>query len=213
MDKNKYSIIRMKMERTAEALRHNNMSCECTESREEALEIVKEYLKLGDSIAVGGSVTLDEVGVLELLRSGPYRFLDRYREGLSPEEKQQIFRQAFSADVFFSSANAITENGELYNVDGTCNRVAPMLFGPTSVIVIAGYNKIVRDLDEAKRRVCEIAAPANATRLHCGTPCTVIGKCADCDSADRICASTVIMARQRVKNRVKVILVGEEFGY
>ena len=210
MDKNKYEIIRLKMERTAEALRDNNMYCECVDSTEEALEVVESLLNEGDTVAVGGSMTLEEIGVLDMLRSGNYNFLDRYKDGA---DVQKIFRDSFFADVYLTSSNAITENGELYNVDGNANRVAAMTFGPKSVIVVAGYNKIVKDLDAAKVRVQEIAAPANATRLGCETPCTKTGHCMNCASPKRICATTVIMARQRVQNRIKVILVGEELGY
>lgn len=210
MDKNKYDIIRLKMERTAEALRDNNMYCECVDSAEEALEVIESLMCEGDTVAVGGSMTLSEMGVLDMLRSGKYNFLDRY----APDaDVQKIFRDSFFADVYLTSSNAITENGELYNVDGNSNRVAALVFGPKSVIVVAGYNKIVKDTEAAKVRVQEIAAPANAKRLGCETPCTKTGHCMNCASPQRICATTVIMARQRVQNRVKVILVGEELGY
>ena len=210
MDRNKYDVIRLKMERTAEALRDNNMYCECVDSVEEALEVVESMLNDGDTVAVGGSMTLEEIGVLDLLRGGRYNFLDRYENGA---DVQKIFRDSFSADVYLTSSNAITEDGELYNVDGNGNRVAAMTFGPKAVIVVAGYNKIVKDIDAAKVRVQEIAAPANATRLSCETPCTKTGHCMNCASPRRICATAVIMGRQRVQNRVKVILVGEELGY
>ncbi len=210
MDRNKYDVIRLKMERTAEALRDNNMYCECVDSIEEALEVVESMLNDGDTVAVGGSMTLDEIGVLDLLRGGRYNFLDRYETGA---DVQKIFRDSFSADVYLTSSNAITEDGELYNVDGNGNRVAAMTFGPKTVIVVAGYNKIVKDIEAAEVRVQEIAAPANATRLSCETPCTKTGHCMNCASPRRICATAVIMGRQRVQNRVKVILVGEELGY
>lgn len=210
MDKNKYDIIRLKMERTAEALRDNNMYCECVDSTEEALEIIESFLNEGDTVAVGGSMTLDDMGVLDMLRDGRYNFLDRYEEGA---DVQKIFRDSFSADVYLTSSNAITENGELYNVDGNGNRVAALIFGPKSVIVVAGYNKIVKDIEAAKVRVQEIAAPANATRLGCQTPCTKTGHCMNCASPQRICATAVITGRQRVQNRIKVILIGEELGY
>ncbi len=210
MDKNKYDIIRLKMERTAEALRDNNMYCECVDSTEEALEIIESFLNEGDTVAVGGSMTLDDMAVLDMLRDGRYNFLDRYEEGA---DVQKIFRDSFSADVYLTSSNAITENGELYNVDGNGNRVAALIFGPKSVIVVAGYNKIVKDIEAAKVRVQEIAAPANATRLGCQTPCTKTGHCMNCASPQRICATAVITGRQRVQNRIKVILIGEELGY
>ena len=213
MDKNKYDIIRLKMERTANALRKNNMICEIAENTEEALEIVTDLLNDGDTVAVGGSQTLFEAGIIEMLRAGNYRFLDRYAPGLTREQLDDVHHSVFCADVFLTSSNAITEKGELYNVDGTGNRVAAMLYGPRSVIVITGFNKIVRDLDAAKTRVEEIAAPANCVRLHMNTPCTELGKCANCNVDGRICADTVVIGRQRVKDRIKVVLVGEELGY
>ena len=213
MDKNKFEIVRLRMERTAEALRKNNMYCECADSKEEALEIITELLGEGDTVAVGGSMTLFEAGVIDMLRDGSYNFLDRYEKGLSREEIQSIFVKSFSADAYITSTNAITEKGELYNVDGNGNRVAAMLYGPESVIVVAGCNKIVRDLDAAKARVEEIAAPANCVRLNMGTPCTTAGKCCHCSSENKICCDTVIMGKQRIKDRIKVILVGEELGY
>lgn len=213
MDKNKYEIIKIKMQRTAEALRKNNFYCECAESTQDALEIVKSLISEGDSISAGGSMTLVETGVLDLIRNGKYNFYDRNVAGLSKEEIDDIYLKSFSCDAYFTSSNAITENGELFNIDGNSNRVAAMLYGPKSVIVIAGYNKIVKDIDAAKRRLEEIAAPANAVRLNTGTPCTVTGKCCNCSSDNRICANTVIMSHQRRKDRVKVILVAEELGY
>lgn len=213
MDKNKYEIIRLRMERTAGALRKNNMYCVCADTSAELPDIISDLLSPSDTVSVGGSMTLFETGIIDLLRNGPYNFLDRYVPGLSPEQIQNIYTNTFSADAFLSSTNAITENGELYNVDGNGNRVAAMIYGPKSVIIIAGYNKIVKDLDEAKTRVEEFAAPSNARRLNTGTPCTVCGKCMNCSNENRICADTVILGRQRIKDRIKVILVGEELGY
>ena len=167
MDKNKYEIVRLRMERTAKALRRNNMVCECAENAAEALDILQDMLDDGSVIAVGGSMSLMEAGVLDELRAGDYHFLDRYEKGLTREQIKQIFRDSFSADVYITSTNAVTENGELYNVDGNGNRVAAMLYGPDSVIVLAGYNKIVKDLDEAKARVEAIAAPATRPVCAC----------------------------------------------
>lgn len=210
MDRNKYDIIRLKMERTAEALRDNNMYCECVDSVEEALEVVESLMNDGDTISVGGSMTLFEAGIIDHLRCGRYDFLDRYEDGA---DIQSIYEAAFTSDVYLMSSNAITENGELYNVDGNGNRVAALIWGPKSVIVVAGYNKIVKNVDEAKARVEEIAAPANAARLGLNNPCTKTGHCMHCSSPTKICATAVITGRQRVQNRIKVILVGEELGY
>ncbi|MBP3580499.1 MAG: lactate utilization protein, partial [Clostridia bacterium] len=170
MDKNKYEIIRLKMERCAEALRKNNIYCECVENTEEALDVISTLIHSGDTVAVGGSMTLFEAGVIDMLRNGTYNFLDRYESGLNAAQISEIYMKSFSADAYFMSSNAITEKGELYNVDGNGNRVGALVYGPKSVIVVAGYNKIVKDIDEAKKRVCEIAAPANAVRLKLDSP-------------------------------------------
>lgn len=212
MDKNKYDIIRLKMERCAEALRDNNMYCECVDSAEEALDVIESLMNEGDTVTVGGSMTLFEAGVIDMLREGKYNFLDRYAPGA---DVQSIYEAAFTSDVYLMSSNAITEKGELYNVDGNGNRVAALTWGPKSVIIVAGYNKIVKDIDEAKMRVQEIAAPANNVRLGTESPCTKTGHCMNCASPRRICATTVIVGKQiqRYKDRIKVILVGEELGY
>lgn len=212
MDKNKYEIIRLKMEKCASALRKNNIYCECVENCEEALDVISTLISSGDTVTVGGSMTLFEAGVIDMLRESDCNFLDRYEKDANVQE---IYERAFTSDVYFMSSNAITENGELYNVDGNGNRISALAWGPKSVIVVAGYNKIVKDLDEAQKRVKQIAAPANALRLGCDTPCTKSGHCMNCSSDSRICATTLIVGKQieRHKNRIKVILIGEELGY
>lgn len=210
------------IEKTIAALKKNNMDAYFVENKEEALSMVKSLLKKGETVSVGGSVTLNEVGVLPLLRSGDYNFLDRYKEGQTREEIEEVFRQSFFADSYIVSSNAVTEDGELYNVDGNANRVSAMLFGPKSVICIVGKNKIVKNLKEAEKRVKTVAAPKNAKRLSCETYCAKTGIClgaddermsSGCASEGRICASYVIHAHQRVKGRIKVIIVNEELGY
>lgn len=206
-------------------LRRNNMEARYVPTAADALAALKSYLTPGCTVGVGGSVTLDEIGAIDLLRSGDYVFLDRYAPGLTPAQTKDIFRRSLLSDVYVMSTNAITENGELYNVDGRSNRVAALLFGPDSVVIIAGVNKIVSDLDEAIRRHKTVAAPANSARLHCNNPCVRTGKCvslmrqtdeemcAGCASEDRICANYVVSARQREAGRIKVILVGETLGF
>ncbi|MBR6719489.1 MAG: lactate utilization protein [Clostridia bacterium] len=212
----------MNIEKTLENLRKNNMMAYFAETKEEALDIIKGLISKGDTVGVGGSVTLNEAGVLDLLRNGDYNFLDRYKEGLTREEITEIFRKCFFADAYFASSNAITEEGELYNVDGNSNRVSAMLFGPKSVIVVAGKNKIVENLKAAEKRVKTVAAPQNAKRLSMKTYCSEKGLCvgtdgeklcAGCESNDRICANYTVMAHQRIKDRVKVIIVNENLGY
>lgn len=209
--------------KTLESLRKNNMEAYFCENSEKARELVKSLMKKGDTVSHGGSVTLTQTGITEILKNGDYNYLDRSAAG-SREEIEEIYRKTFSADVFLTSANAITENGELYNVDGNSNRVAAILYGPESVIVIAGYNKIVPDINAAVKRVKEIAAPLNTKRLDCDTYCAKENKCVSlnndnsficdgCHSEQRICCNYVISAQQRKKNRIKVIIVGEELGY
>lgn len=213
MDDNKKKLIEIKLRNTAKALEKNNFAAYCASTKQEAIDILKSFLKKGESVGVGGSATLNELKVIDYLRSGEFVFYDRYAPQLSREETVEIMRHSLLADVFITSTNAVTENGELYNIDGNANRVAAMLFGPKSVIVVAGYNKIVKDIKEAEQRVKTIAAPANCIRLNKDTPCTVTGICMDCKSENRICADKVVMARQTVKGRVKIILVAEELGY
>ena len=158
-------------------------------------------------------MSLAETGVMEHLRSGRYDFLDRAKEGLSTKDIDRIYRECFFADTYFSSSNAITEDGELYNVDGNGNRVAALLFGPKKVIIVAGVNKIVKNLDEAIKRNREIAAPANAKRLNKSTPCTKIGYCMDCKSPEKICREYTVIKSQKDKNRIHVIFLNDNIGY
>ena len=224
MDKSKTAILEKRIIKVTRNLEKNNMQVHYVERKEDIVSKVSELLKDGDTVAVGGSYTLSESGILELLRSGKYNFLDRYKEGLSKEDVEKVFIDSFSADAYICSSNAITENGELYNVDGNSNRVAAICYGPKSVIMIVGYNKIVRTLDDAIKRVKSIAAPANSTRLSCETYCKEKGECVSflndatdmasgCNSPARICCNYVVSAYQRKKDRIKIVIVGEELGY
>lgn len=174
---------------------------------------IKELVPEASSVAVGDSVTLFQTGLLDLFRDGNYQFLDKYREGITREEKQEIYRQSFRADAFLCSTNALTETGELYNIDGNGSRVAAMLYGPEQVILVVGINKIVKDLAEAETRVRQYAAPLDAKRLQKQTPCATLGICVDCQSEERICNDFVIIRRQFTKGRIKVIIVDKALGY
>ena len=215
-------IIRLRMEKTQNALENNNMTAYTVKTKEEAADIVRSLLKKGDVIASGGSVTLNQCGITDIIKSPDYIYLDR--SSVAPDKTAEIFRKSFSADVYLCSSNAITENGELYNVDGNSNRVAAIAYGPKSVIIIAGYNKIVRNIEEASNRVKKTAAPANTVRLQCDTYCSKSGECAaftkesqditsGCSSDERICCNFLISAKQRHKGRIKVILVAENLGF
>ena len=211
------------LEKTIDALRSNRMDVHYVETKEEAKALALSLIPEGAVCASGGSVTLAETGILDAIKSGNYTYIDRMIPELTQEQREEAMRAAFSADVFLASANAITENGELYNVDGNSNRVAALLYGAKSVIIVAGINKLVKDLDEAVLRVKTIAAPRNAKRLSCDTPCAKLGHCISlernggmtdgCKTPGRICATFTVMAYQRHVSRIKVILVGETLGY
>lgn len=213
MDNNLKWVNECRINRTIEALKKNNMNGYLAKDKEEIIDIIESIISKGDVVSCGGSMSLFEAGVIEYLRNGKYEFLDRYKEGLSGEDIGKIYRDSFFADAYFTSSNAITEEGELYNVDGNGNRVAAMLFGPKKVIVVVGVNKIVKDIDEAIKRNREIAAPANAKRLNRATPCAKLGYCMDCNSNDRICNEYTIIKRQGNKDRIHVIFLNEELGY
>lgn len=217
MDTNVKSVVMKRLERTAQNLRKNNMEAYICETKEDAFKIAESLLKDGETIGSGGSMSVKECGIDKLLTSGRYNYLDRS----TADDIEKCYREMYSADSYFCSSNAVTENGELYNVDGNSNRVSAICYGPAQVIMVVGYNKIVRNLDEAVKRVKYIAAPANTERLGCDTYCASTGVCmgADgdcmtdgCDGA-RICCNYLISAKQRHKGRIKVILVAEELGF
>jgi hypothetical protein len=213
MDNNVKFVVEKRVLRTIENLEKNNMKGHFVQDEKEAVNKIDQLIKEGDMVSTGGSMTLFETGVIDFLRNGKYNFLDRYKEGLTPEDIKDIYIKSFAADAYFTSSNAITEEGELYNVDGRGNRVAAMIYGPDKVIVVVGVNKIVRDLDEAIMRNREWAAPANAKRLNRKTPCSEVGYCMDCSSKDRICSEYVTIKRQMDSDRIHVIIVNKELGY
>lgn len=181
-------------------------------TKEEAVEKVKELVEKGSSVTWGGSVTLSESGVMELLKNGDYDVLDR-STAKTPKEQRALYQKSVGADYFFMSTNAITLDGELVNIDGNGNRVACLIHGPKYVIVIAGVNKIVPDIESAVPRIRNVSSPANAARLHPNTPCEMTGMCGDCQSPGGMCCEIVVTRRSRHEGRIKVILVGEELGF
>lgn len=213
MDENAKWVVAQRVKKTMENLERNNMEAYFVDSKKEVIDKLGEILKDGDTVSVGGSMSLFETGVIDFLRNGNYKFLDRYAKDLKPEGIKEIFRRSFLADDYIVSTNALTEDGELYNVDGNGNRVAAMLYGPDKVIVIAGVNKIVSSLHEAVNRVKYCSAPANVKRLNVDNPCAKLGYCVDCSSSGRICNEYTLIKRQNHKGRIKVIIVNQELGY
>jgi len=213
MDKNMKWLKESRVNGTINSLKKNGMNGYLVNSHEELIEKINELTNDGDTVSCSGSMSLFETGVIDYLRSGKYNFLDRYEDGLSKDDLKKLYRNTFSADVYFTSTNAITEKGELYNVDGNGNRVAAMLYGPDKVIIIAGINKIVENIEEAIKRNERVSAPANCKRLNRATPCVKVGHCMDCSSEERICNEYTIIRRQGNKDRIHVIFLNEELGY
>lgn len=223
MEENLKSVMLKRVNKVGNALKANNIEYYYAERKEDVPQMVENLLNQGDVVATGGSVTLKQCGVIDVLKSDKYKYLDR--EAIGMDKVDQLYRATFSADAYLCSANAITESGEIYNVDGNSNRIAAIAYGPKSVIMVVGYNKIVQNLDEAVVRVKTLCAPANTQRLTCATYCYETGECssirkgqacditAGCSSDARICCNYLISARQRHKGRIKVIIVGESLGY
>lgn len=213
MDRNLEILEDLKIEKAKRALEKNNFNTVVLDDEVELKQWLLNTIEDDSTVAVGGSQTLFEAGVIDLLREMNINFIDRYDPNIAPEKMNDVFREAFFADYFLMSSNAITVDGLLYNVDGNGNRVAALTFGPKNVIVIVGYNKIVTNLDEARSRVRSIAAPANAIRLNKETPCSNFGECVSCNSKNRICSHFVTTGRQAKKGRITVVFVKKSLGY
>ncbi len=188
---------------------HAQYAEDLTEARNLVLDMIPE----DSSIALGGSVTLSDMDLIETFRNGPYRLFDRYQKLPFPEIVE-IMRQSLLADVLVTGANAITRNGELVNVDSSGNRVAGLSFGPKKVIIVTGANKVVDTFDDALKRLRQIA-PLNVKRLgNHKTPCLETGRCMDCQSQRRICNSLgVIYHGMKFEGRLNVVMVAEETGF
>lgn len=213
MDDSILWFIEKQVEKTINNLEQHNMMGIYVKDEVELKEVLSGLIEENSVIGVGDSVTLMETGILDFLREGNFQFLDKYKEGITKEEKKQIYIQNFTADTFLSGTNALTEDGYLFNIDGNGSRVAPMIYGPKQVIIVAGINKLVSNLEEAQKRVRNYAAPLDAKRLGKDTPCTKLGRCVDCKSPNRICNDFVTITGQFVKDRIKIIIVGKQLGY
>ncbi|MGI6065282.1 MAG: lactate utilization protein [Bacillota bacterium] len=200
-------------QRVVEALKNNEFDAFYVSTRQEAAECVLNFIKAGDSIGMGGSVTLEELDIPQKIAEKGAHILNHNQPGLSPEEKNNIRRRQLLSDVFLCSTNAITLDGCLVNVDGVGNRVAAMTFGPKKVVVVAGINKICEDVEAAFRRIALVAAPQNSKRLGLSNPCAVTGICADCRAKTRICSLFTVMKRKPMLSDITVVLVGEKLGY
>lgn len=198
---------------TIENLEKNNMSGYYVGSIPQLHELILTLMPQGQTVGCGDSATLEQCGVYGLIRSHSYNFYDKYKEGLTHEEKREIYLKNFYADTFLTGINAVTKDGKLFNIDGNGSRVAPIIYGPKQVIAVVGTNKIVDTVEDAVFRTRQIAAPMDAARLCKKTPCVKLLKCIDCHSKERICNDFVLITGQFEKARIKVIFVEGSYGY
>ena len=196
-------------QKVIKGLQSRNMSGYYAESREEALRLALELIPEGSTATMGGGVSVQEIGLVDALKQGNYKFIDRD----AYEDKRAAMLAAYDADFFLTSANALTDDGILVNIDGNANRVSAIAQGPKKVIVIAGMNKVCDDLDGAMKRARNVAAPINAQRFGLSTPCSKTGKCFDCKSPDTICCQFLITRYSKHPDRIHVILVNDTLGF
>lgn len=199
--------------KVAEALNKRYFEAYYCPDRAAAVEKVLELISADDTVSWGGTLTVDELGIKDALRSRGQKLIDR-DAAQTNEERVELMRQGLLADTFLTSSNAVTEDGQLFNIDGNGNRVAAITFGPKHVILVVGLNKVAKDLDAAMARARGTAAPINAQRFaDLNTPCRADGVCHDCKSPDCLCNYIEIMRNSRPAGRHTVVLVGENLGF
>ena len=196
-------------QKVIQGLKSRNMTGYYAATKEEALALALSLIPEGSSVTMGGAMSAHEIGLVEALKAGNYRFIDR--DAIA--DKRAAMLAAYDADFFLTSANAMTEDGEMVNIDGNANRVSAIAQGPKKVLVIAGMNKICSDLDGAMKRARNVAAPVNAQRFGLNTPCAKTGACMNCKSPDTICCQFLITRFSRHADRIHVILVNDHLGF
>lgn len=195
-------------EHVIKGLQSRNMSGYYAKNKEEALKTALELIPKGSSISMGGCMSAQEIGLVSTLKESDYHFIDR-----SKMEPKEALLAAYDADIFLASANAMTDDGILVNIDGNANRVSCIAQGPRKVLFIVSMNKVCPDLDSAMKRARNVAAPANTQRFDIKTPCKLTGRCSDCKSPDTICCQFLITRYSRHTDRIHVILVNESLGF
>ena len=196
-------------EKVIEGLKSRNMTGYYAANKEEALKKALELIPKNSTVTMGGGMSIFEIGLFDALQSEDYRFIDRDKM----EDKRAAMLAAYDADVFLSSVNAMTQDGQLVNIDGNANRVSAIAQGPKKVLFIVGMNKVCDDLDGAMKRARNVAAPINAQRFGLSTPCSKTGACMDCKSPDTICCQFLITRYSKHPGRIHVILVNDELGF
>jgi len=200
-------------EKAVEALKKNKFAATYCKTGATASERILDLIPAGAIVGIGGSLTLRQLGLLDKLSDRGHDLLIHWKPGLSPEEVMKIRRGQLTSDVFLTSTNAVTLDGKLVNTDGAGNRVAAMMFGPGKVVVVAGVNKIVKDVGEAEKRIKMLAAPMNNKRMKLPNPCTVTGECMDCNFEDRICNITTVISKKPLVTDIHCFIIGENLGF
>ncbi len=196
-------------QKVIKGLASRNMTGYYAHDKEEALSLALGLIPEGSSVTMGGCMSAFEIGLVDALKAGDYNFIDRD----AAEDKRAAMLAAYDADVFLASANAMTEDGVIINIDGNANRVSAIAQGPRKVVFIVGMNKICNDVDGAMKRARNVAAPINAQRFGLSTPCAVTGSCMNCKSPDTICCQFLITRFSRHADRIHVILVNDNLGF
>ena len=196
-------------QKVIKGLASRNMTGYYAATREDALKQALELIPEGSSVTMGGCVSAAEIGLVQAVQEGNYNFIDRTKA----ENPREAMLQAYDADVYLASANSMTEDGIIVNIDGNSNRVSAIAFGPKKVIFIVGMNKVCSDLDAATKRARSVAATTNTQRFGLSTPCTQTGACADCKSPDTICCQFLTTRYSRHEGRIHVILVNDNLGF
>ena len=194
-------------------LQQRGFDAEYFATGDRACEDIIQQIPKNTAVGVGGSVTIRELGVIEKLEARGNEVIHHWKKEIPKEANRKIRKNEGLADYYLTSANAITKDGDIINIDGIGNRVAHMIYGPDNVIIIAGYNKIVTDIDEGILRSKEIAGVMNAKRVGAKTPCATTGKCIDCNAPGRICRVTTIIQYRPLQTKIRVMLVNENLGF
>ena len=208
MDKNLYTRNEKLAQKVIKGLESRNMTGYYAADREEALKKALELIPEGSTVTMGGAMSAVEIGLVDALMNGNYDFLDR-----NQMEPREALLKGYDADVFLTSANAMTEDGIMVNIDGNANRVSYIANGPKKLLVIVGMNKVCDDIDGAMKRARAVAAPTNAQRFEINTPCKKTGSCANCKSPDTICCQFLVTRYSRHAGRIHVILVNDSLGF
>ena len=212
MDENIVKRNELLAQKVIKGLESRNMTGYYAASKEEALKKALEIIPAGASVTMGGARSAYEIGLVDAIKAGNYRFIDR-ENAETPEEKRKAMLEGYDADFFLSSANAMTDDGVLVNIDGNSNRVSMIAQGPKKVLFIVGMNKVTSDIDSAMKRARNVAAPINAQRFGLSTPCSKLGTCMNCKSPDTICCQFLITRFSRHTDRIHVILVNDDLGF